>query len=109
MRQGQEQGLGLGLGLRGDWAGGLAFWSSVLAQERGDGAGFSDFLGERALQVFDGRVSAGLQQELDDIGKLTCRCCRGREGEREDWEERNKVKKRERKRIRSKMVLTTKT
>lgn len=49
----------------------LAFRSSVLTQEGGDGAGFSDLLRERALHVFDGRIGSGVQQELDDVGKLT--------------------------------------
>lgn len=52
---------------------GLAFWSRVLAEERGDGTGVSDLLWERALHVFDGRVSSSLQQELHDVGELTRR------------------------------------
>lgn len=51
---------------------GLAFRGGVLTQERGDGAGFGDLLGEGALHVFDGRVSSGVQQELHDVGELTC-------------------------------------
>lgn len=58
----------------GGYGGSLAFWSGVLAQERGDGAGFSDLLGEGALHVFDGRVGSGVQQELHDVGKLASRC-----------------------------------
>lgn len=50
--------------------GDLAFGSRVLAQEGGDGAGFGDLLGERALHVFDGWVSSRVQQELHDVGKL---------------------------------------
>ncbi len=55
--------------------GDLAFWSSVLTQERGDGTGFSDLFRERALHVFDGRVGSSVQQELHDVGKLARRCC----------------------------------
>lgn len=56
----------------------LAFGGRVLAQERGDGVGFGDLLGERALHVFDGRVGAGVQQELHDVGKLAGRCFGGK-------------------------------
>lgn len=69
-------GAGMGLG-QGGWSvgeGDLAFWSGVLAQERGDGAGFGDLLGERALHVFDGRVGSSIQQKLHDVGKLARRC-----------------------------------
>lgn len=52
----------------------LAFRGRVLAQERGDGVGLGDLLGERALHVFDGRVGAGVEQELHDVGKLAGRC-----------------------------------
>lgn len=68
VRQGQGRGPG-GVG-----AGDLAFRSGVLTQERGDGAGFSDLFGERALHVFDGRVGSSVQQELHDVGKLARRC-----------------------------------
>lgn len=56
----------------GGWrkVGDLAFGSCVLAQEGGDGAGFGDLLGERALHVFDGWVGSRVQQELHDVGKL---------------------------------------
>lgn len=50
----------------------LAFWRSVLTEQGGDGAGFSDLLWKRALHVFDGRVSSGVQKELHYVGKLTC-------------------------------------
>lgn len=52
----------------------LAFGGRVLAQERGDGVGFSDLLGEGALHVFDGRVGARVEQELHDVGELAGRC-----------------------------------
>lgn len=55
--------------------GGLAFRGRVLAQERGDGAGFGDFLGQRALHVFDGWIGSSVQQELHDVGKLARWCC----------------------------------
>lgn len=55
---------------------GLALRGRVLAQEGGDGAGLGDLLGQRTFHVFDGRVSAGVQQELHDVGKLARRCCR---------------------------------
>lgn len=58
----------------GGW-GGLAFRGRILAQEGGDGAGLGDFLGERALHVFDGWIGSGVQQELHDVGKLARRCC----------------------------------
>lgn len=51
----------------------LAFRSRVLMQERGDGPGFSDLLGERALHVFDGGVGSSVQQQLHDVGKLARR------------------------------------
>lgn len=52
--------------------GDLALRSSVLTQERGDGTGFSDFLRERALHVFDGWIGSSVQQELHNLGKLAC-------------------------------------
>lgn len=67
----EKEGGGWGWGEEG-WreVGDLAFGSRVLAQEGGDGAGFGDLLGERALHVFDGWVGSGVQQELHDVGKL---------------------------------------
>lgn len=50
--------------------GGSAFRGRVLMQEGGDGAGFGDFLGQRALHVFDGWIGSSVQQELHDVGKL---------------------------------------
>lgn len=64
------RGTGVGLGLGWQKVANLAFWSSVLTQEGGNGAGFSDLFRKRALHVFDGRVSAGVQQELHDLYKL---------------------------------------
>lgn len=58
----------------GGGAGALAFRGRVLTQEGGDGAGFCDFLGERALHVFDGWIGSGVQQELHNVGKLARRC-----------------------------------
>lgn len=72
--QGWGEGGGGGRGVGKGQAGDLAFRSSVLTQEGGNGAGFSDLLGERALHVFDGRVGSGVQQELHDVGKLARRC-----------------------------------
>lgn len=69
-RTGGRTGAGIAWWQEGD----LAFRSSVLTQERGDGAWFSDLLGERTLHVFDGRVGSSVQQELHDVGKLTRRC-----------------------------------
>lgn len=57
----------------GGGGGGLAFGGRVLTQEGGDGARFSDFLGQGALHVFDGWISSGVQQELHDVGELARR------------------------------------
>lgn len=54
----------------GGWVGDLAFGSTILTKERGDGAGLSDLLGERAFHVFDGWICSSVQQELHDVGKL---------------------------------------
>lgn len=51
---------------------GLAFRRGVLAQKRGDGTGFSDLLGKRALHVFDKRVRSGTEEKLYDVCKLAC-------------------------------------
>lgn len=57
------------------WGGVLAFGGRVLTQEGGDGAGFSDFLGQGALHVFDGWIGSRVQQELHDVGELARRRC----------------------------------
>lgn len=66
MKSETRTGVGSGWGPGSD----LAFRSSVLTQERGDGAGLGDLLRERALHVFDGWIGSGVQQELHNVGKL---------------------------------------
>lgn len=68
--RGQSKTRSGGGGRCGVGMGGLAFRGRILAQEGGDGAGLGDFLGERALHVFDGWIGSGVQQELHDVGKL---------------------------------------
>lgn len=66
----------MGLGVVGLGVVGLAFGSGVLTQEGRNGAGLRHLLGEGALHVLDGRVGAGAQQQLHDVGELTRRSCR---------------------------------
>lgn len=67
--------MGRGQGPAGDRkAAGLAFWSSILTQEGGDGAGFGHLLRKRALHVFDGGVRPRFEEKLYDLAKLARRC-----------------------------------
>lgn len=81
-------------GRRGGRVAGLAFGGRELAQERGDGIGFGDLLGEGALHVLDGRVGARVEQQLHDVGELAGRCCGGKELKMRSWERKQGLRSR---------------